>query len=122
MAHENTKFGQRHFCELHGSDGTLYSEIDWDNKQQVRGAKAPDGRLTEMTLPAEIWQQARQETVHDTYKDVFRQDQFMIGEWVTAVAQGTAVQPDFGDGLAIQKIIDAAVRSAKEGKRIVISG
>jgi len=118
VAHEKTKFGQRHFIELHGSDGTLYSEVDWDNKQEVRGAKGPDGLLELLPLPDDVWGRVRRDVVHDTYKDVFRKELLMIGEWVSAVANDTAVSPDFSDGLAIQKLMEAALQSAAEKRQV----
>ena len=121
VAHEETKFGQRHAIELHGSEGTLYSQVDWDQEQIVKGAKAPHGTLELLPIPDDVWGGIRRDVVHDTYKDVFRQSLLMIGEWVTAIADDTAVTPDFSDGLSIQRLMDAAIQSAAEKRQIVIS-
>ena len=119
-AYEKTQFGQRHFSEFHGSDGTLYSEIDWIERQIVRGAKSPDGLLEPLPLPEHVWGKARRQIVHDTYKDVFRQDLLMIGEWIDAIANDSRAEPSFADGLEIQKVMAAAIQSAEEGRRITV--
>lgn len=120
MAHEQTAFGQQHFMEFHGADGTLYMHTDWDTVQEVRGAKAPKGKLEPLTIPDDIWGQARRDVVHDTYKDVFRQEFLMIGEWVEAIVDDTAVSPNFADGLRMQKVMAAAIRSAAEKRQILV--
>ncbi len=120
VAHEKTKFGQRHFMEFHGSDGTLYQETDWDALQEVRGAKGPDGTLEVLPIPDEIWRSARRDNVHNTYKDVFREDQLMIGEWIDAIVNDTTPEPSLRDGMRIQQVMDAAVRSAEARKTINI--
>ncbi|MFT5197145.1 MAG: putative dehydrogenase [Cellvibrionaceae bacterium] len=120
VAHEQTKFGQRHFMEFHGSEGTLYQETDWNNKQEVRGAKGPDGELEILPIPDHIWGKARRDVVHDTYKDVFRQDLLMIGEWIDSIVNDAPADPNFADGLRIQKVMDAALKSAEEKRQILI--
>jgi predicted dehydrogenase len=37
------------------------------------------------------------------------------------VAAGERVTPDFADGLAVQRILEAAARSAAEGRRVRIA-
>jgi predicted dehydrogenase len=59
--------------------------------------------------------------VIDTYKDTFRDHDVMARGFVTAVVTGTPASPDFGDGLAVQRVVDAAGRSAREGRRVTIA-
>ena len=106
--------------EFHGSDGTLYHETDWDYTQLVHGAKGPAGELKNLPIPDHIWGKARRDVVHDTYKDVFRQDLLMIGEWIDSIVNDTPTDPDFSDGLRIQKVMDAALRSAEEKRQILV--
>lgn len=120
VAYENTPFGQTHHFELHGSQGTLYAFCDWDTVQQVSGAQAPAGALTPMPIPDVIWGNARRDTVHNTYKDVFRQQDHMTREWVNAIAAGQYLRPNFRDGAVIQRLIDAAILSQKEKRFIRI--
>ncbi len=120
VAHEETPFGQRHFMEFHGSDGTLYMETDWINRQEVHGAKMDGGKLETLTIPDEIWGAVNREFVPDTYRDVFRKELRMTGDWVSAIAHDTPVEPNFEDGLAIQKIMSAAVQSAAEKRQVSV--
>jgi len=46
---------------------------------------------------------------------------FQARAFVTAIANGTKSSPDFDDGLAVQRIVDAAARSAAEGRRVTIA-
>ena len=119
-AYENTKFGQRHFMEFHGSDGTLYQETDWDSKQVVCGAQTPDGLLAELPIPDHVWGKARRDVVHGTYKDVFREDLLMIGEWIDAIVNDHPADPDFTEGLEVQKVMAAAIQSAEEKRQVII--
>ena len=118
VAHEHTPFGQTHHAELHGSNGTLYSFCDWDTVQQVSGAQAPSGALIDLPIPASIWGNARRDTVHNTYRDVFRQQDHMTREWVNAIVAGQRLHPDFRDGAMVQRLIDAAILSQKERRWI----
>jgi len=109
---EGTKFGQTQHVELHGSDGTLYSTVDWDSVQEIRGVKAGVKGPQALPIPDALWNGARRDTVHNTYRDVFRQQNTMAREFVTAIAEDRPVYPDFAEGARVQEVLDAAVRSA----------
>jgi len=123
LAHEPTPFGQRHQFEFHGDAGTLYAENDWDKTEVVRGARAggaADETLAPLEIPARHYGAARRDSVHNTYRDLFRRELRMTGEWVDAIIDGRAVQPDFAAGLRVQRVMDAALRSAAQGRRVVV--
>jgi predicted dehydrogenase len=120
VSYEGTPFGQTHHIELHGSEGTLYSFTDWDKMQEVRGARAGEGMPKPIAIPAAIWGAARQDTVHNTYRDVFRLEDNMTRGFISAILEDKAVRPDFFDGLRIQQITDGAILSAREKRRIEI--
>lgn len=114
LAWEGTSFGQTHNMEFHGSGGTLYSLVDWDNVQQVRGIKAGEkGGLRDLPIPDSIWQGARHDTVHNTYRDVFREQNTMTREFITTIAEDKPCFPDFAEGARVQTLVDAAIQSAK---------
>jgi predicted dehydrogenase len=121
VAAEETSFGQLHACEVHGSGGTLHSIIDWDRKQEVWGARAGEGVPQLLEIPETIWQGVRCDTVHNTYRDVFRTKEHMARAFVTAVATGQPASPDFADGAYIQRLVDAAVESDRTKQRIEIA-
>ena len=116
VAWEGTKFGQTQHMEFHGSGGTLYSSVDWDTVQEVRGISAGQrGGAQPLLIPDALWENARRDTVHNTYRDVFRRQNHMAREFITAIAEDKPVYPDFAEGARVQQLIDAAVTSAKAG-------
>lgn len=111
---EETAFGQRHEFDLHGSDGTLRSVIDWDERQDVHGARAGEGPTRPLPIPDSVWGRARRDTVHNTYRDIFREEDHMTRGWISAIARNEAYSPSLEDGAVVQRITDAADRSARE--------
>lgn len=120
ICYEDTPFGQTHHMEFHGSDGTLYSFTDWDTIQQVKGAKVGEGMIQELPIPDAIWGDARRDTVHNTYKDMFRSEDFMIRGFINGIVNDTDLTPDLGDGARIQRLISAAIQSHETGMRVVV--
>ena len=118
VMYEDTPFGQTHHMEFHGSDGTLYNFIDWDTIQEVKGAKVGEGMIKPLPIPDAIWGKARRDTVHNTYRDVFREHDFMARGWVNDIIDGTESSPSFADGAYIQRIIAACQLSADEDRRV----
>lgn len=121
VAPEATPFGQIHELDFHGVDGALHARVDWASEQSIRGARRGDSALAELPIPDDIWQGARRDTVHNTYRDVFRTQETMARAWVTAIAQGQPVRPDFADGAYIQRVMDGAQRSHAEGRWIHVA-
>jgi predicted dehydrogenase len=121
VAYEPGPFGQRHALELHGADGTLHAVCDWNLEQRVEGARAGEPAIHELPIPDEIWGGARRDVVGDTYRDTYRTQETLARAFVTAVATHRTASPDFADGLAVQRITDAANRSAREGRRVTIA-
>ena len=113
VCHEGTPFGQTHHLEIHGDRGTIYATCDWDRVQRVDGLRRGDtnGRQP-LPIPDEIWGDVRRDVVHDTYRDVFRTTDAMTRGWISAIAAGEKAYPNFDDGLAVQRVLDAAVASA----------
>jgi hypothetical protein len=121
---EGTDFNQTHHLDLHGADGTLYAYNDWSNVQEVRGLRANEpGPAAVMEIPDSVWGDARRDRVHDTYRDVFRVDRRMIGEWVDAVRYGRQVDgplaPDLAEGARVQHLLELAARSAAGDGRLL---
>lgn len=113
VAWEGTPFGQVHELDLHGSDGTVHARIDWDTVQEVRGLKAGQrGPAPVLPVPDDLWNDAPRQSVHDTYRHVFRRTEAMTREWATAIAEGRLVEPDLAAGARVQELVDAALRSA----------
>ena len=107
--------------DLHGSAGTLRLVNDWITVQRVDGSREGEPATHELPIPDELFAGARREVVHDTYRDVFREQDNMTRGFVSAVAKGEKASPDFSDGLAVQRLLEAASRSAREGRRVTIA-
>ena len=116
VCHEGTPMGQTHHVEVHGTEGSIHAVCDWDTVQQVRGYRAGDvGGPQELSIPDDIWNGVRRDRVHDTYRDVFRNTDAMTRAWISAIRDGRKVEPSFDEGLAVQRVMDAAVASADAG-------
>lgn len=111
---EETDFGQRHEFDLHGAEGTLRSVIDWDERQDVLGTRRGEGPTRALEIPEHVWGSVRRDTVHNTYRDVFRVEDHMTRGWINAVSDGSQYSPSLADGATVQRITDAAALSARE--------
>ncbi len=117
---EATPFGQTHHLEIHGDQGTIYATCDWDTVQEVRGVRSGEsGGMKVLPIPDDVWNGVRRDTVHNTYRDVFRTTNAMTRGWIDAIRDGYDIAPGFAEGLAVQRAIDAAVLSASTGGRPV---
>ena len=114
LAYEPGPFGHRHEMDLHGSAGTLAWTTTGSPSSGSMGAggRARDARA----VPRWFFAGARRGPVHDTYRDVFREQDNMTRGFVSAVARERAA-PDFSDGLAVQRLLEAASRSAQPSWR-----
>jgi len=121
VAYEDTPFGQTHHMEFHGDAGTLYHFIDWDTVQLVSGAREGEGPIRRLPVPDRIWGNVRRDTVHHTYKDLFRENDFMAREFISAILNDQPIQPNFEDGAFIQRVIEAAITSNHQQRWIAIS-
>ncbi|MEM7325537.1 MAG: Gfo/Idh/MocA family oxidoreductase [Actinomycetota bacterium] len=111
-------FGQTHHLEVHGTEGTLYATCDWETVQEVRGFRPDQNRdhgMTVLPIPDDIWGTVRRDRVHDTYRDVFRTTDVMTRGWLSAIRDNTPSEPGFAEGLAVQRVLDAAAASAEQG-------
>ena len=120
VCYEDTPFGQTHHMEFHGADGTLYSFTDWDKIQQVKGAQVGDGMLRELPIPEHIWGKARRDTVHNTYRDMFRAEDYMLRGFIKAIIEDSPLRPNLHDGARVQRLLSAASKSHDTGRRVVV--
>ena len=121
LAYEDTPFGQTHHMEFHGSEGTLHHVIDWDRVQRVSGARQGEGAVQTLPIPEHIWGNVNRESVHQTYKDVFRKNDFMTRGFVSAILNDQPIRPNFYDGAMVQQIIEAAVVSHHQRRWVAVS-
>lgn len=120
VAYEGTSMNQRHTIDVHGSEGVLRYEVDWDERQEVRGARTGDGAEVVLPIPDDMWGDLRRDTVHNTYRDVFRTTDAMARGWAKAIAAGQLIRPDLRDGAIVQRLIDACAASSEENITIAL--
>ena len=77
-----------------------------------------EGPVSVLEIPERIWGQVRRDKVHDTYRDVFRKEGWMTGQFIDAIAEGKSAFPDFQEGAFIQRILDAALLSDLEHRSV----
>lgn len=117
VAYGHTQAGiGRDYCEVNGSEGTLV--YDLLHPHRLLGARR-DGVLEEIPVPAGSLTYAG--TPLDAGIDplqAFRWDQ--NAEFLTAIRDGRPCVPSFHDGVRVQEVMDAIVRSAAEGRRVEV--
>ena len=121
LCYEDTPFGQTHHMDFHGSQGTLHCFTDWDKIQQVKGARVGEGMIRELPIPEHIWGNARRDTVHNTYRDMFRSKDFMIRGFINSIVNDSDLAPNLEHGARIQRLISAAILSHETGKRVEVA-
>ena len=115
---EGTAFGQVHALDLHGTDGTLHAYNDWERTQEITGVKSGErGPATVLPIPDQFWLGAPRDTVHDTYRHIFRHTESMTRAWVSAIADGRTLEPDLATGARVQELVAAALASVEDGGR-----
>ena len=79
-----------------------------------------EGMIRELPIPDHIWGDARRDTVHNTYRDMFRSQDFMIRGFINGIVNDTALTQNFQQGARIQRLLSAAVQSHECGRRIEV--
>lgn len=116
---EGTPFGQTHHLDAHGTGGTIYASSDWDTTQEVRAlARGDAGPARPIDLEA-IFDGIRFDTVHNTYRDIFRTSPAMARQWIDDIAAGRPSDPDLSAGARVQHLIEVALDSASRDGRLL---
>lgn len=99
--------------ELYGSAGTLVYEYDQPMAHvgKVSGARAGEGAVKEIAIPAELSDGFHGQNTFDKVYGALT-DPFFASLRIASPAPS----PNFADGLAIQKVIEAVARSANNEK------
>jgi predicted dehydrogenase len=116
---EGTPFGQTHHLDAHGTGGTIYGYSDWDEIQEVRVLERGQTGPAQPIDLAAAFPDVRFDTVHNTYRDVFRTTDAMARQWVTDIATGRPCDPALGAGARVQYLIEVALESAALDGRLL---
>lgn len=106
----------RDYCEVNGSEGTLVYELI--HPHRLLGARR-GGALEPMPVPPELrtWSGRPLEAGVDPLQ-AFRWDQ--NAEFIAAIREQRPCVPSFHDGVRVQEVMDAIVRSAAEGRAVEV--
>lgn len=110
-----TRLGEREAEQrfvAHGDAGTL--EADLSDSAQIAIWGARTGRRERLDIPADWWSGVDPRRPFD----VFERQSAGCRAFVDAILNDTPLAPNFDDGLAVQRIIDAALESASTGRAV----
>ena len=118
LAYEPGPFGHRHEMDLHGSAGTLRLVNDWISVQRVDGSREGESATHELPIPRRALRgcapRGGPRHVPGRLPRAGQHDpRVRLG-----CREGGEGLPDFSDGLAVQRLLEAASRSAREGRRV----
>ena len=99
--------------KLYGENGTIEAELifgEADVKTILRGSKIGEDRFSELSIPEYLTQGLDSKNPFDIY------NKHSVGprHFIDAMLNDTPVSPNFSDGLKVQKVIDAAIKSNEE--------
>jgi predicted dehydrogenase len=105
--------GQQQRTSLHGELGALEAEATFLG-EQIQGARHDQQQFQTLPVPDELWGDADRAD----FFDLFRKQPAGARLFVDAILAGTQPAPNFHDGLKIQQVIEAALASHHEGRRV----
>ena len=115
--YEDSPFGQTHQIDVFGDAGTIYALNDWNTVQEVRGAQAGE-HVRVLPIPDGVWGDARRDSVHNTYRDIFRNQDVLTRGWLSAIRDDQPIEPDFETGAAVQRVLAACEISIAQQRRV----
>lgn len=116
-------FGPRVSVEIgvFGSEGALVLEDDWSASDaatgRIRVARSDDSGWTPVPVPAGL---TEGESLVDPAAPLRGCFARMAAEFTAAVREDRAASPDFHDGVRVQEVIEAALRSAVEERWVAL--
>lgn len=120
LAHEPTPWGQAHYFDLHGSGGTLHAWTDWEQVYELKGARHAEVGYQDLEIPQLMHNGQKRTDIQQMYKETFRQHGKMTGEFIEAIRTQGSCRPDLAEGARVQRVLDAALLSSTEGRRVAI--
>ena len=110
--------GQGGRIVLSGSDGVLVAEQAGGNPPPdgvVLGAKTGEGPVAPLPMPA------RYTTLEDERDPRLAPFRLLVRDFAHGIASGSSPRPNFDDGVAGQRVLDAIHRSAQKQRTVVVA-
>ena len=114
---------QEHQIELAGTEGTLQGLIRFDKNKPFRMwlTRRDEQDTVELTIPDQFFGGIdRTLPAIDQISSFFKVMPAGPRLFIENISQGKSGKPDFNEGLQVQKVIDGAFKSDKEGIRVMI--
>ena len=114
---------QEHQIELAGTEGTLQGLIRFDKNKPFRVwlTRRDEQDTVELTIPDQFFGGIdRTLPAIDQISSFFKVMPAGPRLFIENISQGKSGKPDFNEGLQVQKVIDGAFKSDKEGIRVMI--
>jgi predicted dehydrogenase len=107
--------GQEQRVALYGTGGTLEADSTFE-REEVRVLAAGEQQFTVLPVPDELWGDADRAD----FFDLFRKQPVGARLFIDAILGRADDIPTFDDGLQAQLVIDAALRSHRESRRVAV--
>ena len=101
----------------HGERGVLDLSVSMTEGAALRGAKEGGNGIDRIDVPAEYFNGVSQDGPYiQQLIAILKTGSLGDRHFIDSILTGTDAVPSFSDGLAVQRVIDAAARSHTEGR------
>ena len=113
--------GQVHSLEISGSEATLTGMMDMSGSDEVTCVRKGSESAEELCVPDVYWSGVdRTKEKFEQIKDLLMTHPVGARAFIEAIQNGFTDYPDFKDGLHVQEVIDAALKSDVEGRSVPV--
>jgi predicted dehydrogenase len=115
--------GQEGHIRLYGQSGTLkVDESMMDMEREIRGARQDEKELQVLSVPRELWEGVsnKEQPLIAQVMETFLKQSIGDRQFIDAILEDQPVSPNFYDGLKVQEVIDAAIKSHEQGVWVAI--
>lgn len=112
--------GQEQYLALYGEAGTLEARFSLAGAE-LRGSRAGENEWTPLPIPDHYLEGGNPNgPVMDVLRQVFTRQPASAWLFVASIVEDYQAEPSFADGLRAQEVIDAAITSHGEGRRVLL--
>jgi predicted dehydrogenase len=112
--------GNEQYLALYGEAGTLEARFSL-SCGELRGIRVGEKEWTPMPVPAHYLEGGDPNgPVMEVLRQVFTRQPASARLFVASILEDHQAEPSFADGLRAQEIIDAAIASHSEGRRVLL--
>jgi predicted dehydrogenase len=108
------------YLALYGEAGTLEARFSLSGAE-LRGIRGGENEWTPMPVPARYLEGGDPNgPVMDVLRQVFTTQPASARLFIESILEDRQAEPSFADGLRVQEVIDAAITSHREGRRVLL--